>query len=58
MAISDQRWTPAELLEMLDREIATHLNGGYGPGKRNAMVASLRAALTTAKNAKPQSTGA
>jgi len=52
MAISDQRWTPAEILAMTDNEIAIHLNGGYGPGKRNAMVASLRAALTTAKNAK------
>lgn len=53
MVISDQHWTPAELLAMGDNEITIHLNGGYGPGKRNAMVASLRAALAIAKNAKP-----
>jgi len=52
MAISDHRWTPADLLAMDDNEIAIHLNGGYGPGKRNAMLASIREALITAKNAK------
>lgn len=52
MANSDHRWTPAEILAMSDNEIAVHLNGGYGPGNRNAMLASLREALTVAKNAK------
>ena len=42
MADSTRRYSPAEILAMDDREVAIHVSGGYGPGKRIAMIASIK----------------
>lgn len=41
--MADVTFTPSEIAKMPDHELATYLSGGFGPGKRAAMIAAVKA---------------